>query len=177
MPNKFFISDTHFSHDGILNFCKEYRPFDSIEEHDEFIIKKWNSIVSNRDTIVHLGDVCFKPATRLDQIMPRLNGIKKLVLGNHDVSNMNTYLKYFFRISSVHEEKKIGLLFSHYPVHPCQLDFRYKFNVHGHMHAHKINDQRYLNICCEHTDLAPISLDEILLRLEKQMDGNHGSTD
>ena len=61
MSEVFFISDTHFGHKGILTFSgtKEFRKFDSIEEHDAELVRHWNSVVGKNDTVFHLGDFCF----------------------------------------------------------------------------------------------------------------------
>lgn len=51
--NIFFISDTHFGHSNILNFKREdgspLRDYSSIEEHDEYLIQRWNSTVKATD--------------------------------------------------------------------------------------------------------------------------------
>jgi len=166
----FYISDTHFSHDNILKFEKEKRPFETIEEHDEYLINAWNETVSENDTIIHLGDVCFKPATRLDPVMKQLNGNKILLLGNHDTLRADRYLRWFDQVHSVIADKQRGILFSHYPVHTSQLDYRYRFNVHGHSHSKQIDDPRYINICCEHTELRPINEAQLNTRIHKALE-------
>ena len=56
---------------------------------------------------------------------------------------------------------------SHAPIHPCEL--RGKRNIHGHVHQnhvmdeHHKRDNRYINVCVENTDGAPVSLDKIRL--------------
>lgn len=57
MANTFFIGDTHFGHKGIITFdaVKSYRPFATIEERDEEIVKRWNSVVRKGDLVWHLG--------------------------------------------------------------------------------------------------------------------------
>ena len=47
---KFYISDTHFLHDNILQLSN--RPFASIEEHDEHLIQRWNAVVGQRNEVM-----------------------------------------------------------------------------------------------------------------------------
>lgn len=158
----FYISDTHFAHRRIIEFEPDKRPFNTIDAHDKVMIDNWNKHVREDDTVYHLGDVCFQPATKLDEIMPQLNGRKFLVPGNHDLAPTEEYLKYFDKITAVLEDRKNKILFSHYPVHPSQLEYRYEFNVHGHCHSYELDDPRYINISCEHTGLAPIEQKDLL---------------
>ena len=71
----YFTSDTHFFHDKIVQYC--YRPFKFTDEMNEVIIERWNSRVTNKDTIYHLGDFYWsRKANRLGiwDILSRLNG-------------------------------------------------------------------------------------------------------
>jgi calcineurin-like phosphoesterase family protein len=157
----FFISDTHFGHKNIIKFdgTKDYRPFATIEEHDAELIRRWNSVVGKRDNVFHLGDFCF--SRKNIEIAAQLNGVKRLVLGNHDMYPARDYLKYFKRLSGAIEWHKCIL--THIPVHIDQLN-RYEFNIHGHLHHNKINDIRYVNVACEHTNLTPVTLDDLCIK-------------
>lgn len=176
MSEVFFISDTHFGHRGIIEFSatKPFRPFATIEEHDEELVRRWNFVVGVKDTVWHLGDFCFGKRTL--EIAARLNGNKKLVMGNHDMYPTGDYLRYFSRLAGVIEYK--GLVLSHSPLHESQLA-RWRGNVHGHLHADRVMrvvkgdtypdtppqsepDPRYVSVCCEQTDLAPVPFDWIL---------------
>lgn len=70
---------THFGHKNILKHSN--RPFKTIEEHDIVLIERWNSKVSRRDTIFHLGDFCWR---NFDYYFNKLNGSIRFVEGNHD---------------------------------------------------------------------------------------------
>jgi calcineurin-like phosphoesterase family protein len=84
--NVFFTSDTHFNHKMIVKFCD--RPYETIEEHDEDLIRKWNEKVNDDSIIFHLGDFGFGPYPHLIDIARRLKGKKILLLGNHDWKNI-----------------------------------------------------------------------------------------
>jgi calcineurin-like phosphoesterase family protein len=158
MTNRVFVvADTHFGHKNILNFEKEYRPFSSIEEHDEALVDRWNSAVRPKDTVWHLGDVLF--GFHNFPTLARLNGIKRLVMGNHDRYPAVKYLEYF---NSLHgAASRSGYLLTHIPVNPNQFR-RYKGNIHGHLHHNKLEDPRYVCVSVEHNNLAPVLLDRII---------------
>ena len=44
-----FTSDTHFCHKNILHLTET--PFHSVQERDEAIIKRWNEVVGENDTV------------------------------------------------------------------------------------------------------------------------------
>lgn len=76
-------SDTHFGHEAIPRLSG--RPFDSISEHDEALIENWNSVVGAEDLTFVLGDAFLGNRLALMRAyLPRMNGRKILVSGNHD---------------------------------------------------------------------------------------------
>ena len=78
----FFTSDPHFGHENILKYC--HRPFSSIEEHDEELIRLWNETVPEDGIVFILGDIGFCSETYLKTILNRLNGKIYWIIGNHD---------------------------------------------------------------------------------------------
>lgn len=162
MAKTFLISDTHFGHSNILTFKRNdgtpLRIFNSIQEHDEYLIDQWNAIVSTNDKVYHLGDVGFKNFTYLEHILNRLNGTKVLIKGNHDGFKLVQYAKYFKDIRGSHVLDKFIL--THIPIHPDSLS-RWKANIHGHLHANSLNDKRYFNVSVEQLNYKPIDFEEI----------------
>lgn len=77
-----FTSDTHFGHANIIRLSN--RPFGSVEEMNEEIVRRWNEVVSPDDSVIHLGDVALGSIAESLPIVSRLNGAKMLVVGNHD---------------------------------------------------------------------------------------------
>ncbi|WP_259015730.1 metallophosphoesterase family protein [Emticicia fluvialis] len=79
----FFSSDYHFDHQNILRY--DNRPFATIDQMNEAIIKRHNSQVSKEDHFYFLGDFAFsKDKYRIEQLLKRLNGKKFFIKGNHD---------------------------------------------------------------------------------------------
>lgn len=170
MPNIFVVSDTHFSHRNIILFTdkngKKIRPFTSLQEMNEEMVKKWNQTVNHDDIVYHLGDVAFQVASSLP-ILGRLNGKKRLALGNHDHASLDKYSQYFEKIHSMYLIDDI--IMTHYPLHPSILsEERYSVNVHGHIHEKDINDPRYICVSVEHTDYRPIELSDLKKRIENK---------
>lgn len=76
------VSDTHFCHGRILELCD--RPFQSIAEHDQALIDRWNSLVDPDDWVLHLGDFALGTFQAGQAVKQALAGRICLVLGNHD---------------------------------------------------------------------------------------------
>lgn len=166
-----FMGDLHLGHNNIITFKDNdgarIRPFDSIEEHDETLINNFNNLVKTTDSVYFLGDLVIN--RRHLPMMSRFNGKKKLVKGNHDIFKLKDYLPYFDDILSYRIYPEHGLIFSHIPVHPCQLERRFKANPHGHTHANDVTgdagnsvDIRYINLCPEKTGFKPVHLDQVI---------------
>lgn len=166
MANTWIISDTHFGHQNICKFVNEdgspLRPWDNADEMDEVLVNNWNSVVKPADTVYHLGDVVMN--RKALPIMTRLNGKKKLVLGNHDIFDVyDDYAKYFYR---VHGSVKLdNLLLTHIPVHIDSVPHWALANVHGHIHSRVIDHPLYYNVSVENIDYIPISIEDLKLRI------------
>lgn len=79
MRKTFFIGDTHFGGFPGLNI-EDGRP------KIMTAIKMWNDVVGKNDIVFHLGDVANPemPSNVLMKTIASLNGIKYLIMGNHD---------------------------------------------------------------------------------------------
>lgn len=161
--NVWFSSDWHFSHKNFLKFTNadgtRCRPFDSVEEMDEMMIDRHNSMVKDHDKFYTLGDVCFD-RKRFEAIMPRLKGQKRLIMGNHDKFSPDVYGKYFHKVLESWQPVR-NLVFTHRPILLGSTEAKLQLNVHGHTHQHIIDDPRYLNICVEQNDYYPVHWEDI----------------
>lgn len=172
----YFTSDTHFGHARILDFIganrKHVREFPSVEDMDEYIVKQWNSVVRKQDRVYHLGDVAWsRPAWA--RVKGRLNGTKRLIMGNHDNKLIRDYAYDFQRIDLWRAFPEYGFTITHIPVRLQSLRKRTFVNVHGHTHTDLLEDPHYMNVCVEQNDYKPFHLDEIRAYVETVRE-NHG---
>ncbi len=159
-----FTSDTHFDHANmitkfVLADGSPSRTFSCVEEMNETMIDRWNAVVRPSDHIYHLGDVTMhRQVGQLKyRILDRLQGHKRLLLGNHDADKVQNYLPWFQKIFASRVIDHI--LFTHIPVHVESVG-RFIANVHGHTH-HNCLPAPYVNVCVERTNYAPVSLEQI----------------
>lgn len=167
MAEKWFISDTHFFHDNIIQYCG--RPFKDAEFMNEYMVDQWNKCVKPQDKVYHLGDVACGYGgndQKLGWLLGRLNGKKRLITGNHDNLKSPALHKHFEKIELWKGFKKEGFTCAHIPL-PLKALRDGDFQVHGHIHNNLEDDPHYINVCVEHRSYAPVHMDQILLEIKK----------
>lgn len=153
----YVISDLHLGHEAIATS----RGFQDSFYHDENIIDNWNSVVRKRDTVWILGDISMEKNNYSDYL-PRLNGIKKVVLGNHDMpQHVPELLKHVAKVCGMFKYR--GYIMSHAPIHTEEVKF-FRGNIHGHTHEKSIDDDRYINASCDVVNYTPVLIDDIILK-------------
>lgn len=75
-------SDWHLDHENIIGFCN--RPFDSVTDMNEALVRAWNSVVEHTQRVLILGDLCMGHLEHSLGYLRRLMGYKILIPGNHD---------------------------------------------------------------------------------------------
>jgi calcineurin-like phosphoesterase family protein len=161
------IADLHLSHQNMAT----RRGFSTIEEHDEHIIEKWNSVVHKRDVTYILGDVTMEKSAPY-HLLDRLNGLKHVVMGNHDRrQDVRKLLEHVESVAGMVQYK--GVILTHAPIHPRELEYRFPVNIHGHIHDNQVMkmldgweeiDERYICVSCERIDFTPKSLEELNIK-------------
>lgn len=154
----YVISDTHFFHKNIITYCRP--EFENLKEMHDHLIKEWNSVVEECDTVIHLGDVAFGPKENreaIEKIFSQLNGKKILLPGNHDryvlSKNRHFYNKPLFDTVEQDNDKIVinKVILSHEPIDIIPEGY---INIHGHVHADPSAalfklDTRRINVCVD----------------------------
>lgn len=172
MTETFFTSDTHFRHTSLL--AKGERPFASVEEMDEQIIRNWNAVVGTDDLVWHLGDFAVsEDAEIVASIFGRLNGRKRLILGNHDYERPGVIKPMIAALSWDGEPRDIfetvtddgrRLVLCHYPLRTWPGHKKGSFHFFGHAHGELPNfgHSRDVGVDLPDVTFAPRTFEELI---------------
>ena len=161
----FLISDTHFGHSNIIKF--ERKEFETIEQHDQAIIRNWNAKITDNDIVYHLGDVGLTRGDYLKNIIPKLRGRKILIMGNHDIKNATKQFFLDIGFDEVYDHPiylNSRILLSHEPAREA-FENPFIYNIHGHLHGSILTLKNFINISCKYTKYGPIHIDKILKKI------------
>ena len=163
MRQVWLISDTHFGHANIIRYAS--RPFASVQEMDEAMADRWNERVKGDDLVYHLGDVAVGRGGL--ELFAKLPGTKRLLLGNHDDVGAIMRNAPVQKIELFRGFREEGFIASHMPLREDDLPPD-AVNVHGHIHNKPAPSARHLNLCVEHTDYAPVPIEEVARRVRER---------
>ena len=116
--SNFYIADWHYNHKNCLAF--DNRPFTSIEQMNEALVERWNSVVKPGDTVYVLGDMFWCDSEMAISVLDSLSGRIFLIKGNHDRCHTKKFTDKFVKVAEYMEIKDNGrnVVLSHYPI-PC----------------------------------------------------------
>jgi calcineurin-like phosphoesterase family protein len=164
LNNYWYTSDHHFGHKNII--ALNSRPFTSVEEMDEALIARWNSVVGPDDVVYHLGDFSFGPQAHY---LPRLNGEKHLVLGNHDPSLVSAGWASINDMLHVTTSDGTRLVLCHYAMRVWSKSHYGAIHLYGHSHGSLAGDSQSCDVGVDCWGFEPVSLDAIKARMSEHM--------
>jgi calcineurin-like phosphoesterase family protein len=135
----FVTSDTHFCHEK--EFLWKNRGFSSVEDMNEALVKRWNKVVKNTDTVYHLGDMMITDDKKGLEYVKRLHGKIILIVGNHDTEVRLKLLASECKIEGLALRFKYNqtpFYISHFPTITATMDKKafpqHIIGLHGHTH-------------------------------------------
>lgn len=185
--NIYFTSDPHYWHLRINELAR--RPWSTVEDMNEGLIARYNSVVGPEDWTYILGDFAFGLGTEGHlEIVQRLNGIKILIPGNHDrchpmdkraVAQRDAYLRAGFDdVTPPIMRKEIGgqwVWLSHFPYDGDSHDgdrfteWRVaddgSWVVHGHTHGKWLQRGRQIDVGVDANNGYPVPEKDIAARI------------
>lgn len=167
----YYISDMHFFHKNVTKEGNNFdnRPFNSLTEMHQYMKEKWNSKITNGDTVYILGDIAMRGTNEeLIALVAQLKGREVLIKGNHDdVSDMR-YKNVFEEIYDYKEitdyvdQDAYKLVLSHYPI--LMWNGQHRGTIHLYGHTHNTYENEFYQECLRKLNM------EMLMRSEKCYD-------
>lgn len=184
LPFRIFVTaDHHFGHENIIKFCD--RPFSSAQHMDEWLIGKWNSVVSEDDMVLHLGDFTLTETETAVRYIRELNG-RIAVLGNvwhHDkrwlggsmtpCGEVDVYQLTTLCVGSVlpyvlppivvleidvGSEYAKAVTLCHYPLRHWDRQHYGGFHFHGHSHGQIEDEPGRIDVGVDSHEFMPVPL-------------------
>ncbi len=174
-------ADTHFGHGNIIRYCR--RPFATVEEHDKAIMENLFRCCTEKDVLIHLGDVCFgsdRDVRRILAWLAKLPCRKLFIPGNHDRRNLREIAGVFSPLPDLCEiaveGRGLRVVLCHYPLEEWDGAFRGALHFHGHVHGRRPSNRRREDVGVDAQCFTPVLLAELVSRLEKRkpMEGQDG---
>ena len=167
----YYISDLHFGHRNVIEM--DDRPFESIEEMDAALIRRWNERVTDEDDVYIVGDFAYHNGYTATWYLRQLKGRKHLIVGNHDrhtlqdAKAMECFASVEKMVRILDNDRVVSLC--HFPVAEWNGKRYGGYHVHGHLHNRR--DEVYefmsrfrtaLNAGCMMNGYRPVTLDELI---------------
>ena len=175
----FFTSDPHLGHDK--DFVYDARGFETIEEMNAEIIRRWNATVFPDDDVYILGDLTLGDIEEGIRLIGKLNGYLHIIRGNHDTDKkVERYLELpnvvSVQYADVLKYGKAVFWLGHYPTITANYDDDKPWAQHvvclfGHTHQEQpfYNNNPYMyNVGMDAHDCTPISIDAIIADIRKK---------
>jgi len=170
----YLFGDPHFDHTNIIKYCN--RPFKSVEEMNEVILRNWHRTIRSTDLVFFLGDMAFgrgsrKPRWWLSQLTGRIVYLK----GSHDqgirpaATGLNALKVALTQIVEFSNSKRVLLVHDTVNVPWTWLGWV----IHGHNHNNRplvdVHSQ-HVNVSADVLNYTPISFSELFDKVRRAKD-------
>lgn len=171
----FFTSDLHFGHDK--DFIWKARGFSSVEEMNEVIVERFNSVVTPQDEVYILGDIIMGDSDKTIKYLDRLNGYITIICGNHDNARRRAlYEEHGFEVVDglYLTCRKFTFFLSHFPSLTDNYDSGKSlthriYNLCGHTHSKEYWEPcGSYNVGVDAHNCYPVSIDTLIERIKKK---------
>jgi calcineurin-like phosphoesterase family protein len=151
----FFTADEHYGHTNIIKYCN--RPFDNVDQMDDFIIANHNMVVGESDTVIHGGDFTLSKKPTAQNYVRRLNGKHIFLSGSHDYWLGK---KYEAKILEWKEEKRQTII-CHYCMRTWHRSHFNSWHLYGHSHGTLPPIGKSWDIGVDNNNFYPLSFEQI----------------
>lgn len=132
------------------------------------LISNWNQVVTNQDIVYHVGDFAMGNRDALLDIVPKLNGTIKLIIGNHDRTYKGKLYPHFDQLNIEHFESlyltvdKYKLFLRHIPDMEFVPNDLAEYHVCGHVHQSFTKVGNILNAGVDVNEYKPKTIQQLI---------------
>ena len=163
MINWFFSADEHYFHKNVLKYCN--RPFSTVDEMNHTLISNNNSIVTDNDYVIHIGDFTLASRGAAESIIKQLKGQHIFIIGSHDRWLNNKGKQIWERtIENQH------IVCCHYPMYSWPRSHYNSFLCYGHHHGRLKVPCKAIDVGVDTNNFYPYSFNNVIKRMEEQPD-------
>lgn len=150
----FFTGDEHHGHFNVLKYCN--RPYATVEEMNQDLIKKHNEVVTPQDLTLHVGDFTLKNTDFAHSIIKQLNGSHTFLIGSHDYWLKKKGLQIWEKtIEGTH------IVACHYAMHVWPRSHYNSWHVFGHAHGRLSLPGKRHDVGVDNNNFYPVSFESL----------------
>jgi len=164
----FVTSNQQFGRQGAVKAYK--RPFNDVEEMNQYLIKQWNSVVGNDDMVFVAGNFMWDPETA-DIITKQLNGKIYVIPGEWDRAiadvtesqGNGSGLKATYIAIGIKEVKALKAVITYWPMIEWPKKKKGWISFIGYPGNKYKSDhsKRIVNVSCDNWDFKPVDIEMV----------------
>lgn len=152
----YFTADEHYGHSNIIKYCN--RPFTTVKEMDETLIKNHNQLVRDSDLVYHLGDFAWSRENEFvwDTYIDKLNGAHFFIQGSHDRWLHDG-------VDQIYELKVEGqiIILCHYAMRVWPRSHYNSWQLYGHSHGKLKSIGKSYDVGVDNNGFKPVSFEQL----------------
>lgn len=153
-------------------FLHKKRPFETVEEMEEELIKRNNKLVKSSDVVFHLGNFSSEDKKKTHEIIRRLKGKHVFLRGGNDRWMKKNFYLYEIKVEKLSNNDKVVLC--SYPLRNWPLSHFNSYHVYANRY---IKNEKFfgktMNVSVECNDYYPFSEEEIIDIMDLQRGDNY----
>lgn len=172
----FFTSDTHFDDEYAIPYFN--RPFKSVDEMNAVMVETWNRLVTDDDTVYHLGDFTLDDIHHFRKWASQLNGHIKILPGSHDHPWLKDFVddekvQVIAPLISLEFPELIGgtspqvIVLCHYSMQVWDQSNHGAWHLFGHSHGKLKGIGLSFDVGVDCTEFMPLSLQMVASRVAR----------
>jgi len=153
----FYTADEHYYHKNIIKYSN--RPFTSMDEMVEELIRRHNEVVKNEDVVVHVGDFSFASKKITREIINKLNGTHVFIKGDHDSAIKRIYknLEYL----EIRKYRDQFIIACHWAMRVWPMSHYGSWQVYGHSHGKLKPQGLQYDVGVDNNNFYPVSFEKL----------------